>query len=90
MSGSGAPPKMRPASHAPLARGALLAAATGLVLGFCFVPQLLGLALGGLSLVREPGARRPALLAIAASLALTAGWGAGLGLLVKWWASSRI
>jgi len=60
------------------------------ILGFVFLPQLLGLALAGLSLVRrEPGGRRPALLAVAISLLLTVVWGIVLGLLLKWWATSR-
>ena len=73
-----------------MARGALAASLSAVVLGFTFVPQLLGLALAGLSLARrEPGGRRPALLAAATSLALTVLWGVGLGLLLTWWASSR-
>jgi len=61
------------------------------VFGITFLPQLLGLALGGLSLARrEPGGRRPALLAIVLSLALTVGWAVVLGLLLKWWASTRV
>jgi hypothetical protein len=59
------------------------------VLGFCFLPQVLGLALGGISLAREPHARRPAGLAIALALVLTVVWGVVLGLLLKWWAASR-
>src|SRR6478609_5176887 len=43
----------RLASEAPLARGAVVAALSAVVLGFTFVPQLLGLALAGLSLVRR-------------------------------------
>ena len=37
----------RLASEAPLARSALAVAIAGVIFGFCFVPQLLGLALGG-------------------------------------------
>ena len=80
----------RLASEAPLARGAVVASLSAVVLGFTFVPQLLGLALAGLSLVRrEPGGRRPALLAVGVSLLLTVVWGVVLGLLLKWWAASR-
>src|SRR6476661_8453359 len=80
----------RLAAEAPLARGAVVAALSAVVLGFTFVPQLLGLALAGLSLVRrEPGGRRPALLAVGISLLLTVVWGVVLGLLLKWWAASR-
>lgn len=60
-----------------------------MIFGFCFVPQLLGLALGGLSLAREPMGRRHALLAIALSIALTIVWGIVLGALLKWWANSQ-
>lgn len=78
------------AAQAPLARGAVVAALSGVLLGFCFVPQLLGLALAGLSLARrEPAGRRNAVLAIVISLALTVVWGIGLGLLLTWWARSR-
>ena len=80
----------RLASQAPLARGAVVASLSAVVLGFTFVPQLLGLALAGLSLARrEPGGRRPALLAVGVSLLLTVVWGVVLGLLLKWWAASR-
>ena len=80
----------RLATEAPLARGALAASLAGVVFGFTFLPQLLGLALAGLSLARrEPGGRRPALLAAALSLVLTAGWALVLGLLLKWWATTR-
>lgn len=79
----------RLASEAPLARSALAVAIAGVIFGFCFVPQLLGLALGGLSLAREPMGRRHALLAIALSLALTIVWGIVLGALLKWWANSQ-
>jgi hypothetical protein len=64
------------------------AAVAGVLLGFCFVPQLLGLALGGISLTREPKGRRHAVLAIVLSLVLTVVWGIALGALLKWWASS--
>jgi hypothetical protein len=80
----------RLAAAAPLARGALVASLAGVVFGFVFLPQLLGLALAGLSLGRrEPGGRRPALLAAALSLLVTAAWAVVLGLLLKWWATSR-
>ena len=59
-----------------------------MIFGFCFVPQLLGLALGGISLTREPQGRRQALLAIALSVALTLIWGIVVGALLKWWASN--
>ena len=75
------------ASEAPLARSALAVARAGVIFGFCFVPQLLGLALGGISLTREPQGRRHALLAIALSMTLTVVWGVVLGALLKWWAS---
>lgn len=80
---------MRLASEAPLARSALAASLAGVVLGFCFLPQVLGLALGGISLVREPHARRPATVAIALAVTLTVLWGVVLGALLKWWAASR-
>ena len=64
-------------------------AVAGVIFGFCFVPQLLGLALGGISLTREPKGRRQAALAIAISLVLTVVWGIVLGALLKWWAASR-
>ncbi|KRB47415.1 MULTISPECIES: hypothetical protein [unclassified Terrabacter] len=80
----------RLAADAPIARAAVVASLSAVVLGFVFLPQLLGLALAGLSLVRrEPGGRRPALLAVAISLLLTVVWGVVLGLLLKWWATSR-
>jgi len=63
---------------------------TSVPLGFVFIPQILGLALAGLSLVREPHARRAAALAGAVALALTVAWGIGLGALLKWWASSQV
>jgi hypothetical protein len=78
------------ASRAPLARGAVLVSLSGAVFGFVFLPQLLGLALAGLSLARrEPDGRRPAALAAALALAFTVGWAVVLGLLFKWWATSR-
>lgn len=76
------------ASEAPLARSALAVAIAGVLFGFCFMPQLLGLALGGISLTREPQGRRHALLAIALCIALTIVWGVVLGALLKWWASN--
>jgi hypothetical protein len=80
----------RLASQAPLARGAVVASLSAVAVGFTFVPQLLGLALAGLSLARrEPGGRRPALLAVGISLLLTVVWGVVLALLLKWWAASR-
>jgi hypothetical protein len=80
----------RLAADAPIARGAVVASLSAVVLGVVFLPQLLGLALAGISLVRrEPGGRRPALLAVAISLLLTVVWGIVLGLLLKWWATSR-
>lgn len=85
------PSEVRLASTAPLARGAVIASIAGVVFGFCFVPQLLGLSLGGLSLARrETAGRRNAWLAIGLSLLLTVGWGIALGLLVKWWAATRL
>jgi hypothetical protein len=81
----------RLASEAPLAKAAVVAALGGIVFGITFLPQLFGLALGGLSLVRrEPGGRRPALLAVALSLVLTVGWAVVLGLIITWWASTRV
>ena len=80
----------RLASEAPLARSALAVAVAGVIFGFCFVPQLLGIALGGISLTREPKGRRHATLAIALSLVLTVVWGIVLGALLKWWATSQI
>ncbi|WP_020142184.1 hypothetical protein [Terracoccus sp. 273MFTsu3.1] len=80
----------RLAAGAPIARGAVVASLSAVVFGFVFLPQLLGLALAGISLVRrEPGGRRPALLAAGISLLLTVVWGIVLGLLLKWWATSR-
>jgi Cu/Ag efflux pump CusA len=80
---------LRLASEAPLARGAVVASLASVVLGFVFVPQLLGLALAGLSLAhRERGGRRAAAIAIAISLAMTVVWAVALGLVLKWWASS--
>jgi hypothetical protein len=83
------PPDLRLAGEAPLARAAVWASVTGVVLGFTFLPQVLGLALAGLSLVREPAGRRHAAIAIAVSLALVVVWGVALGLLVKWWAAGQ-
>lgn len=77
--------------EAPLARGAVVASVVAVVLGWCFLPQVLGMALSLLSLARrERAGRRLALLAIGLSLALTVVWGVVLGLLVKWWASTRL
>ncbi|MEO5744639.1 MAG: hypothetical protein ABIQ53_08650 [Terracoccus sp.] len=79
------------ASDAPLARGALAVSMVGVVFGFVFLPQLLALALAGLSLAREKRAgRRYAVLAIGLSLVFTIIWGIGLGLLITWWARNRM
>jgi MFS family permease len=78
------------ASQAPLARGAVLVSLSGAVFGFVFLPQLLGLALAGLSLARrEPEGRRPAILAAALAVGFTVAWAVVLGLLFTWWATSR-
>ena len=74
--------------RAPLARGAVAASLAGVLLGFTFLPQLLGLALAGLSLVREPEGRRAAWLAIAISLALTVVWGVVDATVLTWWLGS--
>jgi hypothetical protein len=77
-------------AETPLAAGSVAAGLAGVVLGFVFVPQLLALALGGLSLARrEPGGRGRALLGIALGLACTVAWGVVLALLLRWWAASR-
>lgn len=76
------------AEQAPIARAAFAVSLAGVVFGLIFLPQLLGLALGGLSLARrEDEGRRFAVLAIVISLALVVVWGVVLALLVKWWAS---
>ncbi len=81
----------RLAADAPLARAAVVVSLVGVVFGITFLPQRLGLALGGLRLARrEPGGRRPALLAVLLSLVLTVVWAVVLGLLVKWWASTQV
>ncbi|MEO7754890.1 MAG: hypothetical protein ABIS35_15915 [Terracoccus sp.] len=86
--GSASRPRL--GARAPLARGAVVASLLGVVAGFTFVPQLLGLALAGLSLARrEREGRAAAWLAIAISLVLTALWAVVLGLLLRWWAASR-
>lgn len=78
------------ATEAPLARGAVIASLSAVLLGFCFLPQLLGLALAGLSLARrERAGQRHALLAAAISVVLTVLWGIALGLLITWWAGNR-
>ena len=78
------------ASEAALARGALAVSMVGVVFGFLFLPQLLGLALAGLSLARgERAGRRYAVFAIVLSLVFTIVWGIALGLLVTWWARNR-
>lgn len=64
-----------------------MAALAGIVLGWCFLPQVLGMALGGISLARREPSRGRACLAIGISLALTMVWGIVLGLVLKWWAS---
>jgi hypothetical protein len=77
-------------SETPLAAGSVAAGLAGVVVGFVFVPQLLALALGGLSLARrEPNGRGRALLGIGLGLLCTVGWGVVLALLLKWWATSR-
>lgn len=79
------------ATQAPLARGAVIAALAAVVFGFTFLPQLIALALGGLSLARrERAGRRYAALAIGLSLVFTVVWAFVLGLLLKWWASTRV
>lgn len=79
------------ATEAPLARGAVIAAVAGVVFGFTFLPQLLALALAGLSLARrESAGRRYAALAVGLSILFTIGWAVVLGLLLKWWASTRV
>ena len=83
------PSELPPTGPAPLARAAVWAAVTGVVLGFTFLPQVLGLALGGVSLTREPTGRRQAGIAVALSLVLIVAWGVVLGLIVKWWAASQ-
>jgi hypothetical protein len=77
-------------SDTPLAGGSVAAGLAGVVVGFLFVPQLLALALGGLSLARrEPNGRGRALLGIGLGLLTTVVWGVVLGLLLKWWVTSR-
>ncbi|MDN5795154.1 MAG: hypothetical protein L0H79_05310 [Intrasporangium sp.] len=84
------PRDVRLAREAPLARGAVVASVSALVLGWCFLPQLLGMSLSLLSLARrERAGRRLALLALALGVGLTVIWGVVLGLLVKWWARTR-
>lgn len=78
------------ASAAPVARGAVAVAFTGVVLGWCFVPQVLGLALGGISLARREPSRGRAWLAIGISLVLTIVWAVVLGLVLKWWAARMV
>lgn len=84
------PPDVRLAGEAPLARAAVWASLMGVVLGFTFLPQVLGLALGGISLTREPVGRKQAGVAIAVSLALIVAWGVVLGLVLKWWAAGQL
>lgn len=91
MTESNHPRDVRLAGEAPLARGAVVASLTGVVLGWCFLPQVLGMALSLLSLARrERAGRRLALLALGLSLGLTVVWGVVLGLVVKWWARTRL
>ena len=79
------------ADPAPLARAAVVASVAGVVLGLLFIPQVLGMALGLLSLARrEHAGRRLALLAIGLSLLLTVVWGVALGQLLKWWAANQL
>lgn len=78
------------AAEAPLARGAVAVALAAVVFGWCFLPQVLGMALGGISLARREPSRGRAWLAIGLSLALTVVWGIALGLVLKWWAASRV
>lgn len=67
------------------------ASVVAVLLGWCFLPQVLGMALGLLSLARrERAGRRLALLAIGLSIGLTVIWGVVVGLLVKWWARTRL
>jgi hypothetical protein len=74
-----------------LARAAVVASVAGVVLGLLFIPQVLGMALGLLSLARrERAGRRLALLAIGLSLLLTVVWGVALGRLLKWWAANQL
>jgi hypothetical protein len=85
------PREDRGADPAPLARAAVVTSVLGVVLGLLFVPQILGMALGLLSLARrERAGRRLALLAIGLSLLLTVGWGIALGRLLKWWAATQL
>ncbi|TQM57528.1 hypothetical protein [Humibacillus xanthopallidus] len=89
--GNAEPAGLRLAGEAPLARGAVIASLAAVVFGFTFVPQLLGLALAGLSLARrEPGGRRGAWIAIAISVLLTVVWAVVLGIVLKWWASTLV
>lgn len=89
MSDHDRPSGLRLADEAPIARAAVWISLTAVVLGFSFVPQLLAMALGGLSLTREPAGRKHALLAIGLGLLLTVVWGIVLGLVLKWWAASQ-
>lgn len=69
----------------------MVASVVAVALGWCFLPQVLGMALSLLSLARrERAGRRLALLALGLSIGLTVVWGVALGLLVKWWARSRL
>jgi hypothetical protein len=76
---------------APLARAAVVSSVAAVAFGLLFVPQVLGMALGLLSLARrERAGRRLALLAIGLSLLLTVVWGVVLGRLLKWWAATQL
>lgn len=83
-------PRVGRFSDTPLAAGSVAAGLAGVVVGFLFVPQLLALALGGLSLARrEVNGRGRALVGIGLGLLTTVLWGVVLALLLKWWATSR-
>ncbi len=82
-------PRVGRFSDTPLAAGSVAAGLAGVVVGFLFVPQLLALALGGLSLARrEENGRARALVGIGLGLLTTVMWAVVLGLLLKWWATS--
>ncbi|WP_347352942.1 hypothetical protein [Intrasporangium sp.] len=90
MTGSHHPREVRLASAAPLARAAVVASVSAVPLGWCFLPQVLGMALSLLSFARrERAGRRLALLALGLSVGLTVVWAVLLGLLLKWWARTR-
>ena len=84
-----AAPRVGRFSDTPLAAGSVAAGLAGVVVGFLFVPQLLALALGGLSLARrEANGRGRALVGIGLGLLTTVLWGVVLALLLRWWATS--